>query len=214
MTARILYHFKMSPFSRRARLALSHKGLASSTELRDARVEPSHMDDVRRLSPLATVPVLVDGAHTIVDSTAIFHYLDAAYPDAPALLPKELDRLARALETIALIDASVNPVVDLGSRYFALATSPAWDATLAERRVRIAGALERLVVLSSSLGRDGAWGAAEISLVSAVLWFAGLPARLGQNPAIERILGLGVQMPDALVAWAEPFRTRDDVQAL
>lgn len=212
--ARVLYHFKMSPFSRRARLALAHKGLAGTTELRDVRAEPSYSADLSRVSALSTVPVLVDDELVILDSTSILHYLDAAYPSAPSLFPRERGALAVALETIALVDSVLNPVVDLGSRYFPLATSEAWTTTVAERRTRIDAALSRLVTLSSSLGADGAWGAAEIALFSGLLWFGGLPARVGQTPAIERILALGVLIPPALEAWAEPFHTRDDVKAL
>ena len=214
MAARILYHFKMSPFSRRARLALAHKGLASTTELRDARAEPAHMAEVKRLSALSTLPVFVDGAHVLVDSTSILHYLDAAYPDAPALFPSDLDGRVQALETIALCDSILNPVVDLGARYFPLSESQVWAATVAERRERIDDALERLVAIAPSLGQEGAWRAGEISLYSMILWFGGLPARVGQTPAIERILALGVDVPAELLTWAEPFQTREDVLAL
>ena len=172
------------------------------------------MAEVKRLSPVSTLPVLVDSAHTVVDSGAILHYLDAAYPEAPALFPANLAGRVLALEAIALVDAVLNPVVDLGSRYFPLSNSDAWEPTVAERRARIEEALERLTLLSASLGVDGAWGAAEIAIVSMVLWFEGLPGRVGQNPAIARILGLGVTLPPALVAWATPHFARADVPAL
>lgn len=214
MAERILYHFKMSPFSRRARLALAHKGLLASTELRDARADTSHMDEVKRLSALSTVPVFVDGGRAIVDSTSLLQYLDAAYPDAPALYPKDLDALARSLETVALVDAIVNPIVDLASRYFWLATSDAWPNTVAERRARVEEAFARLVELSSGLAVDGAWGGAEITLFSALAWFGGLRGRLGQTPAIERILALEIVVPERLAAWAAPHYERDDVKAL
>jgi len=214
MAARILYHFKMSPFSRRARLALAHKRLASTTELRDARAEPAHMDEMKRLSALSTLPVFVDGTHVLVDSASILHYLDAAYPDAPALFSSDLEGRVRALETIALCDSILNPVVDLGSRYFPLSACEAWVSTVAERRERIDDAFERLVAVAPSLGKDGAWGAGEISLFSMILWFCGLPGRIGQTPAIERILALGVDVPAELLTWAEPFQTREDVLAL
>jgi len=214
MAERVLYHFKMSPFSRRARLALAHKGLLASTELLDARADTAHMDAVKRHSALATVPVFVDGARSVVDSTALLHYLDAAYPEAPALLPKDLDAFVRALEVVALVDSILNPVVDLGSRYYWLATSDAWPNTVAERRARIEEAFAKLTELSRSLGQDGAWGGAEITLFTALMWFAGLPARIGQTPAIERILALEIVVPEALNAWAAPHYERADVKAL
>src|SRR5580692_1629886 len=55
---RTLYHFRLSPYSRRARLALAHKGL--DCELRDARENPALLEEARALVPFRTVPVLVD----------------------------------------------------------------------------------------------------------------------------------------------------------
>src|SRR6185295_14845026 len=77
----ILYHFPTSPFARRVRLALSMKGL--SAELRDARTNPEHAGELRRLNPAHTVPVLVDDDHVVTDSMAICHYLDRKFPDPP-----------------------------------------------------------------------------------------------------------------------------------
>lgn len=211
MAERTLYHFRMSPFSRRARLALAHKGLLAETTLRDARAEPANMDQVKRVSATETVPVLVDGGRVVTDSTALLHYLDRAYPEAPRLFAEDLDTYARELEIVTLVDAVLNPVVDLGSRYHWLATSMHWAETVSERKDRIFAATARLVRAASSLR---GWGAAEISLFTMVLWFEGLPARVGQTPAIERILELGVTMPPELVTWAEPHHARDDVRAL
>jgi glutathione S-transferase len=57
-TTRTLYHFPLSPFSRRARLALAHKGLA--VELRDSRAKPEYIQEARRHTALKTIPVLVE----------------------------------------------------------------------------------------------------------------------------------------------------------
>ena len=42
--ARVLYHFKMSVFSRRARLALAHKGL--DCDMRDGRSNPAFFEPI------------------------------------------------------------------------------------------------------------------------------------------------------------------------
>ncbi|HEV3191381.1 MAG TPA: glutathione S-transferase N-terminal domain-containing protein, partial [Polyangiaceae bacterium] len=70
---RILYHFTHSPFARRVRLALAHKGL--DVELREGRDNPASMAEARRLVPLKTLPVLVDGDQVLGDSTAITRWL-------------------------------------------------------------------------------------------------------------------------------------------
>ena len=54
---RRLYHFELSPFSRRVRLVLRHKGL--SAELVDPRADPSAMQTMKGLYPLHTAPVFV-----------------------------------------------------------------------------------------------------------------------------------------------------------
>jgi hypothetical protein len=64
---RVLYHFARSPFSRRVRLALAHKGLTA--ELREARANPAFLEEARALSPLRTMPVLLEeDGHAIGDS--------------------------------------------------------------------------------------------------------------------------------------------------
>ena len=65
----ILYHFTTSPFAQRVRLTLVLKDL--SAELGDARADARHAAEVKRLSPLHTVPILVDGERVIPDSNAI-----------------------------------------------------------------------------------------------------------------------------------------------
>ena len=69
-----LYHFPPSPFSRRVRLALAHKGI--SVELKNGREDPVFMTEALHHSPLGTMPVLVDGDVTLGDSLAILQWLD------------------------------------------------------------------------------------------------------------------------------------------
>jgi len=80
---RLLYHFWLSPYCRKARIMLAEKGV-------DADLEPEKYWERRRdfleLNPAGEVPVLrePDGT-TIADSQAICEYLDEAY-DGPSLL--------------------------------------------------------------------------------------------------------------------------------
>src|SRR5262252_10868329 len=99
----ILYHFTTSPYARRVRLALAHKGL--SAELRDVRGNPSLLPELHRLNPMHTVPVLVDGERVVADSGVILHYLDRKLPDPP-LWPTGMDG-ADAFELVALADSAV-----------------------------------------------------------------------------------------------------------
>src|SRR6516162_2387119 len=71
---------RFSPFCWRSRMALAHKGLAVETV-------PWRFTEKDRLpQPNAgRVPVIVDGARVVHDSTAIADYLEERYPDRPSL---------------------------------------------------------------------------------------------------------------------------------
>ena len=213
MTERVLYHFENSPFSRRARLALAHKGL--SVELRDPRVEPSFAAELAASTPTGTAPVLIDQGRRVIDSSALLTYLDLAYPEAPRLFPSEGEALALELEVVTLVDAVLNPVVDLGSRYFDLSSHSAWASVVADRKARVDRAFARLAeIYASEATSPLTWGAADLCVYSAVAWLEALPGRLGQNPNIERILSLGVRTPSELLAFRRTKDDRADVGAI
>jgi glutathione S-transferase len=212
---RTLYHYTYSPFSRRTRLALAHKGL--DCELREARENPALLEEARRLVPFRTMPVLVDDGRAMADSGAIVHWLDRAYPDAPRLWPVG-DEALSALQTVALVDVALNTVVDLGTRYFALREDPAWGGVKQEMLGRAQRAIDALAERAASLGgapvaRSG-WSAADMWLYTMVAWLEGLPARAPTNERVAQVLSLGWTLPAALSAWARTHQARDDVRAL
>lgn len=213
MTERVLYHFENSPFSRRARLALAHKGL--SVELRDPRVDPAFVAELAASTPIGTAPVLLDRGRRVLDSRALLTYLELAYPEAPRLFPTEGAELALELEVTTLVDAVLDPVVDLGSRYFELSRHASWTSVVSERKARVDRSLARLAdIYGTPATSPRAWGAADICTYAAVAWLEALPGRLGQHPNIERILSLGVSTPKALVDWAGTKNDRADVRAI
>ena len=212
---RTLYHFTRSPFSRRTRLALAHKSL--EVALRDTRENPAWLVEAHKLTPFRTMPVLVEpGGEALGDSNAIAHYLDRAFPNAPLLWPT-VDAHA-AFEVAALVDVALNPLVDLGSRYFALSADPAWGSVKTELVGRAQRALDALAARADSIGtatvsRSG-WCAADMWLYTAVEWLETLPTRLGASPIIAQVCGLGWVLPPALSRWADAHRDRGDVRAL
>jgi len=212
---RTLYHYPQSPFSRRTRLALAHKGL--DCELRDARANQAFVEEARKLVPFRTIPVLVDGGHAMGDSTAIVHWLDRAYPGAPRLWPGGEDS-ADAFQVAALVDIVLNGVVDAGTRYYPLRNDAAWPGVKTEMVGRAQMAANALGERASSLGRptvakDG-WSAADIWLTTLVLWFESMPARAATAANIRQIIELGFELPRALSTWADAHRGREDVKAL
>lgn len=206
----ILYHFTTSPFARRVRLALAMKGL--SAELRDARGNPEHAAEMKRLNPMHTVPVLVDGERVVCDSHAIFEYVDRKAPKPP-LWPVD----AEAYELVALADAVIDTLVDLGMRYHALADHPAFAKVRDEYvQGRAQRALDRLGerVASRGLLFEDRWTAADIALYTTTTWLEGLPGRAETFAPAKQMVALGWKVPPALSAWAKQFRDRDDVRTL
>jgi glutathione S-transferase len=212
---RTLYHFTTSPFSRRTRLALMHKGL--DFELREARENPAYREEAGRLVPFRTIPVLVDDGRAMGDSLAIAHWLDRAYPSAPRLWPDGEDALD-ALQTAALVDTSLNLIVDVGTRYFALRENPAWAAVQSEMVGRAQRALDALGERAAALRRptiaQSGWSAADIWLYTFVAWLEGMPPRAKGNQNVTQILSLGVTVPRALSGWVAFHRDRSDVLSL
>lgn len=214
---RILFHTTSSPFARRTRLALAHKGL--TVELRDVRANPAFLDESRRLSPLKTVPVLVEeNGQVLGDSTAISHYLDRAYPSAAPLWPTAPEDALRVFEIASLVDVALNTVVDLGRRYYALHDSPAWSAVKDEMVSRAQRALdalgERVSGLSQPTVARSGWSAADMWLVTAEAWFTGMIKRAETESIAVQIVSLGWRFPTALTRWADLHRNRPDVRAL
>lgn len=210
---RVLYHFPTSVFSRRARLALAHKGL--DVELRDARADESLLAEARRLSPIQTMPVLVDEGRVVGDSTAIAHYLDLAYPERPALWPTGAKAAHAAIAITTAVDVAMNALVDMGTRCWDLRNDPAWGRVVGERIARAQAAIDFVAEQAKGpiLAGDS-WGAAEIWTLSAALWVAGMPARAPTAPLVAQILTLGFRMPDSLVEWTKQHQDRPEVRAI
>ncbi len=211
-----LYYFQHSPFSRRTRLALLHKGV--DVELKEAGQRRDWLTEARSLVPTRTLPIFVDGARTLGDSNAIARWLDVAYPHSPRLWPSDADDALLALDVAALTDVVLNVAADLGTRYFALRGDAAWDGVKGEMLGRAQSALAALAARVPHPARHTVaatgWSAADMWLFTAVAWLEGLPARVTTSPNAAQIVTLGLQVPDALSRWADAHRDRSDVRSL
>jgi|SRR5580692_4952271 glutathione S-transferase len=212
---RTLYHFTHSPFSRRTRLALAHKGLAC--ELREAR-EAQWREQAGRLVALKTIPVLVDRDVALADSSAITRWLDATYPDTARIWPDGEGTLA-ALEVTTLVDTALDNIVNVGTRYYPLREHPSFPGVKAEMLGRAQRALDTLGARAEAkLGATlapGGWSAADMWLYTACVWLAGLPQRVQSSPNAAQIVALGGwTLPETVRRWADTHHARRDVQAL
>jgi glutathione S-transferase len=161
------------------------------------------------------MPVFVDEGRTIGDSGAITQYLDLAYAERPSIWPRGAGAAHETLAITTAIDAAMNILVDVGTRYWDLHGDPAWKKVADERLTRAQLALDFVASKADRpiLAGDS-WGAADMWTFSATLWVAGLPSRAVTNPHIAQIVGLGLRLPDALVSWAKLHEGRADVRAI
>ena len=211
----ILYHFSTSPFARRVRLTLAHKGL--SAELRDPRAEPAWLPQLHAHSPMHTVPVLIDGERVVVDSTAIAHYLERAHPAPPIFPPGPGGALA--FELAALSDSVIGLIADLGARYHALHDHPRFPQLREQMIGRAQRALDaiadKVIARGNGVPLCGAeWSWADIVVFTLVTWLEGLPLRAATQAAPRQMVSLGWTLPPLLAEWADQHRARPDVLQL
>lgn len=82
-----LYHFPLSPFSRKVRLSLAEKRI--EVELIEERYWEQDSDFLRR-NPAGKVPVLRLGNKLMSESVAICEYLEETHPNPP-LMPRDAE---------------------------------------------------------------------------------------------------------------------------
>lgn len=94
----------LSPYVRKARIAMAMKGVADRIELVTVDTNPGDNPDLNGSNPLGKVPALViDGNTAIFDSHVICEYLDMLAPE-PVLFPASGVERIRALTLGSLAD--------------------------------------------------------------------------------------------------------------
>ena len=104
MTMRI-YGGALSPFVMRPVLAARAKGLDISPEAFEGGIKS---EAYAALTPMAKMPLLVDGDFALPESQVIADYLDAALP-GPSLMPAGAQDAARARLIIRIADLNIVP---------------------------------------------------------------------------------------------------------
>jgi glutathione S-transferase len=108
-----LFTFATSPYARKVRIVLDHKGVACEPIERCYSLD--RKEDLRGASERAEVPVLVlEDGRTIADSTIICEYLEQVYP-VPPVYPADAYERARMRAIEDLCDRTFDAV---GFGYF------------------------------------------------------------------------------------------------
>src|SRR6185436_7528842 len=102
-----LFDSAFSPFARKVRMVLEHKGLAF--EVVDGLRKANH-DALKAVNGRVEVPVLADGDVVVVNSADIVSYLEFRYPQQPVYPQDFAARVhARAWERAA--DTFIDPIL-------------------------------------------------------------------------------------------------------
>ncbi|MFT7369810.1 MAG: glutathione S-transferase [Octadecabacter sp.] len=112
-----LYHYPLSPFSRKVRLSLAEKRI--EVELVEERFWEKDADFLRR-NPAGKVPVLKMGSQMMSESSAICEYLEELHP-TPSLLPNSAECRYEVRRLVAWFDDKFNSEVTsklMGERVF------------------------------------------------------------------------------------------------
>jgi glutathione S-transferase len=112
-----LYHYPLSPFSRKVRLCLAEKKI--EVELVEERYWEQSPEFLRR-NPAGMIPVLKHGSLMMSESQAICEYLEETHP-TPPLMPRDPEGRYEVRRLVAWFDGKFNEEVTtklLGERVF------------------------------------------------------------------------------------------------
>ncbi len=198
----LLYEHPLSSYAQKVKIALREKGVPFEMQLPETFGTGRTDGPFAAANPRAEVPVLVDGAVSIFESTVILEYVEERWPEPP-LLPRAPDARAWARMTEDVCDTQYE-AVNWGFGevlWFGRATGP-----LAER-LRAEAARQTSVLqgwLAARLG-DAPWfGGAAFGWADAAV-----------APMLNRSVhyGLGPAPDSPLAGWHRRARQRPAVAA-
>lgn len=137
-----LYLHPLSSYCQKAKTAFYEKDIPFETKMLDGS-EPV-ASEFAALWPVGRFPILVDGARMIFETTIIIEYLDAHYPGAIRLIPRDPDMAIEARMMDRFFDNYLNGpqqrIVDI-----ALGRDTAEEAPVRAKLDTAYGALDRLL---------------------------------------------------------------------
>jgi glutathione S-transferase/RNA polymerase-associated protein len=197
----ILYEHPLSPYVQKVKIALGEKGIAFETRMPDI-LGGSDREEFVAMNPRLEVPTLVDGEHTIFDSTIILEYIEDQWPE-PALLPETPAERARARMIEEVCDTyyeAINWAI-MEIRAFQRATGESAERLLGRASEQTAGVQ---AWLTRHLGASPFFGGARFGWADcAVAPFVHASAQMGNAPAAG----------SPLAAWLERIGERPTVVA-
>lgn len=195
-----LYEFPLSPFSRKVKVVLHEKNIPFEGVFVDLFTGEAKTEAYLKLNPFGRVPVLVDGAAVLYESTVINEYLEEKFP-VPPLLPKDpLKRAKARMMDEAFDNYFMSALGPIFTEKFMKPAGQANEAVIQENMAKLDGVLR---VLEKELdGKD--YLAGEFSLGD--IGFA------VQLPRAESMFGLKLGGYARLQAWLKRVTARPAYQ--
>ncbi len=187
-----LYHYPISPNSRRVWITLLEKGL--EFELVEVKVNGEQFKpDFLAISPFHHIPALVDDNFKLVESLAILDYLETKYP-TPAMLPSNANDLA-IVRMVELV--TVNELLPAATAFLPIMLGLPGEAEKIEQAKHKSSVVLRF--FESLLDSRPFFGSENITLAEAVA-----------RTIVPLLLPLGVPFNDypKLTAWCERLTAR------
>ncbi len=178
-----LYGVKLSPFVMRPLLVARAKGADLEPEMPDGGIKS---DDYIRLSPMAKMPLLVDGDFCLPESQVIAEYLEAVLP-GPKTIAADPQQAARQRLLVRLVDVYVVP--DLGG-VFNAREKPEGLAPAVEKLEVALGYIEHFRRADDVYAVGDTFSIADAALIPILFFFDAFEAMAGTGKLIAARPGL------------------------
>ena len=196
----LLYEHPLSSYAQKIKIALREKGVAFDLELPESFGTGRTDGPFAEANPRREVPVLVDGATRIFESTIILEYVEERWPNPP-LLPRDPAARANARMIEEVCDTQYE-ALNWGFGevlWFRRATGVLADT------LRVQASQQTAVLqdwLTARLGRADWFGGAEFGWADAAV-----------APMLNRSVyyGMGPSSESALARWHQRIKTRSSV---
>jgi len=195
-----LYEFPLSPFSRKVKVVLHEKNVPFESVFVDLFKGETKTEAYLKLNPFGRVPVLVDGATVLFESTVINEYLEEKFPN-PSLLPKEPVKRAKArMMDEAFDNYFMAPLGAIFTEKFMKPAGQANEAVIKESMVKLNGVLR---VLEKELdGKDYLAGEFSVGDIGFAV----------QLPRAESMFGVKLDGYPRVQAWLKRVTARPAYQ--
>ena len=103
-----LYHYPSSPCAGKVRAVLTEKAVPWDSRIVNIAEKENLRPEYLKLHPKGVVPALVDGEHTVIESTIIMEYLDTRYA-TDSLKPRGAYAQAQMRKWTKWVDETLHP---------------------------------------------------------------------------------------------------------